>query len=79
MKAQLAAIFLLLASTPARASVATSQSPELGVGIQPAALSSGPVAQPEVGCGPPVVMQFILRDPNGVVVAIGVADVPTRC
>lgn len=79
MKTQLIAIITLLASTPAGASINTSIATSLDIAPQPVAYDSEPSTKPDIGCGKPQQMLFILRDPSGAIVAMGVAEVPATC
>jgi hypothetical protein len=79
MKTPLIAIIALLASTPAGASIDTSEATSPDIAPQPAAYQSEPAPQPESKCGEPRQMMFILRDQSGAVVAMGIAEVPTTC
>ena len=79
MKTQLIAIIALVASTPAGASINTSETTPLDITPQPVAYNSAPAAEPDLRCGEPRQMLFILRDPSGAVVAMGVAEVPATC
>ena len=79
MKTQLIAIITLLASTPAGASIDTSAATSVDITPQPVAYQSEPRVKPDVGCEKPQHLLFILRDPNGAIVAMGVAEVPATC
>lgn len=79
MKTQLIAFLALLASTPAGASVNTAETAPLDITPQPAAYQEELATQPVSRCGKPQQMLFILRDPSGAVVAMGVAEVPATC
>lgn len=79
MKTQLIALTFFLASTPAGASINTADTPSLDVTPQPAAFVSEPVVSTDATCGTPREMLFILRDPSGAIVAMGVAEVTPPC
>lgn len=79
MKTQLIAIIALLASTPAGASIDTSAATSPDITPQPVAYASEPAIKRDIGCGKPQHMLFILRDPSGAIVAMGVAEVPATC
>ena len=79
MKTQLIAFIALLASTPAGASINTSEATPLDIAPQPAAYQSEPAPQVDSLCGEPRQMMFILRDSSGAIVAMGVAEVPATC
>ena len=79
MKTQLIALIACLASTPVGASINTSEDAPLDLAPQPATYHAAPAAIPDTSCGKPQQMLFILRDPSGAVVAMGVAQVPASC
>ena len=79
MKTQLIAVTALLASTPAAASINTSEVTPLDIAPQPAAYQSEPAPPLNSLCGEPRQMMFILRDASGTIVAMGVAEVPATC
>ena len=79
MKTQLIAFIALLASTPADASLNTSEDTSRDIAPQPAAYQKEPAPQPVLRCGKPRQMMFILRDPSGAIVAMGIAEVPATC
>ena len=79
MKTQLIALAFSLASTPAGASVNGAEAPALDMTPQPAAFASEPAGRSENRCGEASRMFFILRDPAGGIVAMGVAEVTPPC
>lgn len=79
MKTQLIAFIALLASSPAGASINTSADTALDIAPQPAAYRNQPAIQPDPKCGKPQKMMFILRDPAGAIVAMGIAEMPATC
>jgi hypothetical protein len=79
MKTQLIALIALLGSTPAGASINTSEATPLDIAPQPASYQKDPVPRVDSRCGEPRQMMFILRDPSGAIVAMGVAEVPVTC
>ena len=79
MKTQLIAFISLLAATPALASLNTAETTPLDIAPQPASYQREPAALPDFKCGKPQRMMFILRDPSGAIVAMGVAEVPATC
>lgn len=79
MKTQLIALIGLLASSPAGASINISESPVLDIAPQPATYRSEQAVEPDSVCGEPRQMLFILRDPSGSIVAMGVAEMPATC
>lgn len=79
MKTQLIAFIALLASTPAGAAINTAEATSLEIAPQPAAFMPEPTPQPVAKCGEPRQMMFILRDPSGAIVAMGVAELPAAC
>lgn len=79
MKTQLIALIALLSSTPAGASINTSIATPMDIAPQPAAYQAEPAIEPATDCGDPKQMIFILRDPSGAIVAMGVAQVPATC
>jgi hypothetical protein len=79
MKTQLIALIFLLASTPAGASINTAEATPLDMTPQPAAHSSEPVVPRHPKCGEAREMLFILRDPSGSIVAMGLAKVTPSC
>lgn len=79
MKTQLIAFISLLASTPALASLGTAETTPMDIAPQPASYQHEPSALPDSECGEPQQMMFILRDPSGAIVAMGVAEVPASC
>lgn len=78
MKTQFISLIALLASTPAGASINTSVITPVDITPQPVVYDRAPVLQPDK-CGKPQQMLFILRDPSGAIVAMGVAEVPATC
>ena len=79
MKTQLIAFVTLLASSPAVASINSSEVTPMDIAPQPAAYRSQTASQLEPHCGDTRQMMFILRDPSGAIVAMGVAEVPAPC
>ena len=79
MKTLLIALTFLLASSPAGASINTSEATPLDMTPQPAAYRTEPATPPDSACGKPHEMLFILRDPSGAIVAMGVAEVAPTC
>jgi hypothetical protein len=79
MKTQLIALLTLFAATPAGASIDASDVPPLSIAPQPAVYQAEPAIEPATKCGAPRQMIFILRDPSGAIVAMGVAQVPATC
>ena len=79
MKTQLIALIACLASTPVGASINTSVDTPLDMTPQPATYQAEPAAVPDAPCGKPQQLLFILRDPSGAVIAMGVAEVPASC
>lgn len=79
MKTQLIALATLLASSPASAALDTSTTDDLAVAPIPAAYSEAPSLRQEPGCGEPRSMIIMLRDEDGSVVAMGVAQVEPMC
>jgi hypothetical protein len=71
--------FLLIASTPAGASINATEATPLGMDLQLAAFAGEPVAQADPACGEAREMLYILRDPSGAIVAMGVAEVTPDC
>jgi hypothetical protein len=78
MKTQSIALITLLASTPAGASIDTSEFTPVDITPQPIIHDSVPLVQRDK-CGKPHQMLFILRDSSGAVIAKGVAEVPATC
>jgi hypothetical protein len=78
MKTHFIALITLLASTPAGASINTSEATPLNITPQPVAYDNTQIVQPDK-CGKPQQMLFILRDPSGAIVAMGVAEMPATC
>jgi hypothetical protein len=79
MKTSSIVLITLFAATPAGASLNTSDSTPFAVAPQPAAYRSEPHPVPDTTCAKPRKMIFILRDPSGSIVAMGVAQVPATC
>jgi len=79
MKTQLIALIAFLATTPVAAAINTSEDIPLDIAPQPAAYQAKPAPMPDISCGKPQQMLFILRDPSGAIVAMGVAQVPATC
>lgn len=79
MKTQLIAFMALFAPGIADASINTSEAMPLAIASQPATYQEEPFAAPDATCREARQMIFILRDPSGAIVAMGVARVPESC
>jgi len=79
MKTQLLALVAALASTPALASLGTSEQVDQGISLQPAAFAEPAPLPDTISCGKPQNMMFILRDENGGIVAAAMVQVTPDC
>lgn len=79
MKTQLIALAFLAASSAADASINMSDDVTLALAPQPASFDAQPGATHDSVCGEPRQMIFILRDPSGAIVAMGVTEAAASC
>jgi hypothetical protein len=79
MKTQLMALAAALASTPALASLGTSDATKQGIALEPAAFASPASMPADRNCGQPQNMMLILHDERGDIVAAAVVQVTPDC
>jgi hypothetical protein len=79
MKTQLLALVAALASSPALATLGTSEDMDRGIAIQPAAYNERAAKPPPMKCGAPQNVLFLLRDESGAIVATAVVQVTPEC
>lgn len=79
MKTQLLALAAALASTPAWATLGTTDDASPEVALRPAAYSAQPARPAPTSCGTPKHMMFLLRDESGAIVAAALVQVTPDC